>query len=163
MSARAAARFMSPETGMILWLYLAAALMLGMIIAIQPLMNAVLARAIGSPYGAAAISILVAFIGALLMILVAGRGDTSRASLSAVPWWIYLAGFIGTAFVAGGVLIAPVTGALLFFLCAIAGQLLGATLADHFGAFGLEVRPISLERLAGLALVLAGVVLVRRG
>jgi transporter family-2 protein len=136
---------------------------LGVLLAMQPLMNAVLARAIGSPYGAASISILVAFLGALAMILVTGRGDTSRAALASVPWWIYLAGFAGTAFVAGGVVIAPVTGALLFFLCVIAGQLLGATLADHIGAFGLDIRPASLTRLAGIALVLAGVVLVRTG
>jgi transporter family-2 protein len=148
---------------MTLWLYLAAALVLGVLIAVQPLMNAVLARAIGSPFGAAAISILVAFMGALVMILVTGRGDTSRAALAAVPWWIYLAGLIGTIFVAGGVVIAPVTGALLFVLCVVAGQLLGAMVADHVGAFGLDVRPASLARLAGLALVLAGVVLVRRG
>jgi transporter family-2 protein len=148
---------------MTLWLYLAAALVLGALIAMQPLMNAVLARATGSPFGAAAISILVAFMGAMVMILVTGRGDTSRAALASVPWWIYLAGLTGTAFVAGGVVIAPVTGALLFFLCIIAGQLLGATLADHFGAFGLDIRPTSLPRLAGIALVLAGVVLVRSG
>jgi transporter family-2 protein len=148
---------------MTLWLYLAAALVLGVLIAMQPLMNAVLARATGSPFGAAAISILVAFMGAMVMILVTGRGDTSRAALASVPWWIYLAGLTGTAFVAGGVVIAPVTGALLFFLCIIAGQLLGATLADHFGALGLDIRPTSLPRLAGIALVLAGVVLVRSG
>lgn len=148
---------------MILWLYLVAALALGAIVALQPLMNAVLARSIGSPSGAAGISIFVAMIGAVVLVLVAGRGEMTRATLGAVPWWIYLAGFIGTAFVAGGVVIAPVTGALLFVLCVVAGQLVGATLADHFGAFGLEVRPISLARIAGLGLVLAGVLLVRGG
>lgn len=148
---------------MTLWLYLAAALVIGAFLAMQPLMNAVLARATGSPTGAAAISVMVAFIGALALVAVAGRGDTSRAALASVPWWIYLAGFAGTAFVAGGVVIAPVTGALLFFLCIVAGQLFGAALADHFGALGLEVRPVSPTRLAGLALVLAGVVLVRSG
>lgn len=148
---------------MTLWFYLASAVVLGVLLAMQPLMNAVLARAIGSPYGAASISILVAFLAALAMIAITGRGDTSRAALASVPWWIYLAGLAGTAFVAGGVVIAPVTGALLFFLCVIAGQLLGATLADHIGAFGLDIRPASLPRLAGIALVLAGVVLVRTG
>jgi len=148
---------------MTLWLYLVASIALGVVIAMQPLMNAVLARAIGSPYGAAGISIAVALVGAIAIMAVAGRGDMSRANLVAVPWWIYLAGFAGTAFVAGGVVIAPVTGALLFFLCVIAGQLFGAAIADHLGAFGLEVRPVSLARLAGIGLVLAGVVLVRNG
>ncbi len=143
--------------------YLAAAAALGAIIAFQPLVNAILARAIGSPYGAAAISILVAALGAAAMVAVTGRGDISRATLASVPWWVYLAGFAGTLFVAGGVVIAPVTGALLFFICVVAGQLLGATLADHFGLFGLDLRPISPARLIGLALVVGGAVLVQLG
>jgi transporter family-2 protein len=143
--------------------YLFAAVAMGVLVAFQPLMNAVLARAIGSPWGAAAISLVVAGLGGVAIALVAGRGDMSRAALASVPWWIYLAGLIGAFFVAGGVVIAPVTGAQLFFISVIAGQLLGATLADHFGLFGLASRPLSLERALGLALVLAGALLVRRG
>ena len=144
-------------------LYLVAAILLGVLVAIQPLINAVLARALGSPYGAAAISIFVAAFGALVMLGVTGRGDMSRATLASVPWWVYLAGFVGTVFVAGGVVIAPITGALVFFVCVVAGQLIGATLADHFGLFGLDLRPVSVPRLIGLALVLGGVVLANRG
>jgi transporter family-2 protein len=144
-------------------LYLLAAVLLGVLVALQPLLNAVLARAIGSPYGAAAISIFVATLGAAVMLAVAGRGDMSRAALASVPWWVYLAGLVGTVFVAGGVVIAPITGALAFFVCVIAGQLLGAALADHLGLFGLSLRPISAARLVGLALVLGGVVLAQRG
>lgn len=143
--------------------YVMLAGVLGVTVSFQPLMNAVLARAIGSPFGAAAISISVAALGALVMVAVTGRGEISRATLAAVPWWIYLAGLVGTLFVAGGVVIAPVTGAQLFFVSVIAGQLIGATLADHFGLFGLDLRPISLERLLGLGLVLGGALLVQRG
>jgi transporter family-2 protein len=143
--------------------YLLAAVVMGALVSFQPLMNAVLARAIGSAYGAAAISLVVAGLGGVAIASVAGRGDMSRAALSAVPWWIFLAGLIGSLFVAGGVIIAPVIGAQLFFISVIAGQLIGATLADHFGLFGLAVRPLSLERTLGLALVVAGAFLVRRG
>ncbi len=144
-------------------IYLAAALCLGVLLAFQPLMNGILARAIGNSFGAAAISVFVAAVGALAMILVAGRGDTSRAALAAVPWWVFLAGLVGTAFVAGAVVIAPITGALVFFVCIVAGQMLGSVVADHFGLFGLDLRPVSLERLIGLALVIGGAVLVQRG
>ena len=48
--------------------YMLVAALLGVVVAFQPLMNAILARAIGSPYGAAAISIAVAGLGALAMI-----------------------------------------------------------------------------------------------
>jgi transporter family-2 protein len=97
------------------------------------------------------------------MALLTGTGEMSRATLSTVPWWVFLAGFVGTVFVAGGVVIAPVIGGLLFFACVIAGQLLGATLADHLGLFGLDVRPVSALRLLGIALVLGGALVAQRG
>lgn len=143
--------------------YMLAAIVMGGLVSIQPLINAVLARAIGSAIGAATISITVAFLGALALVAATGPGDMRLATLGAVPWWVYLAGTIGTVFVAGGVLVAPVIGALLFVVCVIAGQLTGALVADHFGAFGLAVRPVSLVRLLGLVLVLAGAVMVLRG
>ena len=143
--------------------YTIAAVLLGAIVAFQPLMNAVLARAIGSAYGAAAISIAVAALGAAMMVATVGRGDISRATLSTVPWWVFLGGLVGTLFVAGGVVIAPVTGGLVFFACVVAGQLGGAMLADHFGWFGVGVRPITLARLGGLVLVLCGALIVQNG
>jgi transporter family-2 protein len=44
----------------------------------------------------------------------------------------------------------------------IAGQLVAGMVVDHFGGFGIAPRPINLVRLLGVALVFAGVVLVRR-
>ncbi|NND89829.1 MAG: EamA-like transporter family protein, partial [Granulosicoccus sp.] len=72
-------------------------------------------------------------------------------------------GMIGVSIVAGGAALAPVTGAALFFVCLVAGQLLGAAAADHIGAFGMPVRPLSLTRIAGLLLVFFGALLVHRG
>jgi transporter family-2 protein len=148
---------------MLVWIAMLAAILLGVLVTLQPLLNGILSRALGSPFGATAISILVAGIGALVMVAVTGRGDISRATLASVPWWVYLAGLIGTVFVLGGVVIAPITGAVLFFVCIIGGQLLGALLADHFGLLGLPLRPASLERVLGLALVVGGALLAQRG
>jgi transporter family-2 protein len=144
-------------------LHMLAAVLVGMLISTQPALNGMLGRAIGSSPGATLISVGVAFLAAVAFAAVFGRGDMSRASLATVPWWVYLAGIAGMVFVAGGTIIAPVTGALVFFVCIVAGQLIGALLADHFGAFGLAVREISLVRLAGLALVILGALLVQRG
>lgn len=140
-----------------------AAIAVGALISVQPPLNAILARAVGSPFSASAISILIALISILVLLVFTGRGDLSAAALRSVPWWVYLAGVVGAIFVASGVVIAPATGALLFFVCIVGGQLLGAIIADHFGAFGLQVRPVSVQRLLGLALVLAGALLVHRG
>ncbi|MFN7231890.1 MAG: DMT family transporter [Brevundimonas sp.] len=44
----------------------------------------------------------------------------------------------------------------------IAGQLALSLVLDHFGWLGVPRQPLSLTRIAGVALVLAGVLLVRR-
>lgn len=142
--------------------YMVAAIAVGVLVAAQPPLNAIVSRAVGSAVGASAIQIFVALSCALLVIIVTGSGEINRATLSTVPWWAYLAGIFGALFVVSGVVIAPVTGALVFFVCIIAGQLLGSMLADHFGAFGLDVREVSLPRVVGFLLVLIGAVLVGR-
>jgi bacterial/archaeal transporter family-2 protein len=146
-----------------LWLGILGAVGAGVLVTFQPLMNAIIARAIGSPFGATLISLVVAVTGAFVMVAITGRGTMSRETLSTVPWWVFSAGLVGLFFVLSGVTIAPVTGALLFFVAVIGGQLLGAILADHFGLFGLTVRHVTAERLIGLAFVLGGAVLVQRG
>ncbi len=143
--------------------YMLAAILVGATVSIQPAMNAVLAKAIGSAYGASAISIAVAFASILIVIAVVGVGRVNGSTIATVPWWVFLAGVAGTIFVVGGVVIAPITGTLVFFVCIVAGQLIGSAIVDHFGTFGLAVREISAPRMAGIALVLAGAILTARG
>lgn len=145
------------------WTGMLAAAGAGVLLIFQPLMNAILARAIGSPFGATLVSLVVSVTGALVMVAITGRGTMTRETLSTVPWWVFSAGLVGLVFVLVGVTAAPVTGALVFIVCVITGQLLGALVTDHFGLFGVAVRHVSAARLVGLALVLAGAVLVQRG
>jgi bacterial/archaeal transporter family-2 protein len=44
----------------------------------------------------------------------------------------------------------------------VAGQLLLSVVLDHFGAMGMPKQPINLGRIAGIGLVIAGVLMVRR-
>jgi len=143
--------------------YMLAACGIGILFAFQPPLNAILSQALGSAFGATAISVFVAFACALAMLAATARGNLNLTGLATVPWWVYLAGVAGVLYVASGVIIAPVTGALLFFVCIVTGQLLGAMVLDHFGAFGLKVREISLLRLGGFALVMTGAFMVHRG
>jgi len=143
--------------------YMLAAVAIGAMVSAQPAWNAILARSIGSAFGAAAINTLVGFMFCLMILPVAGAGRFSTATLTGVPWWVYLGGVVGGMFVISGVVVAPVTGALVFFVCVVSGQLIGSVVADHYGAFGLEIRPASFGRLAGVGLVVAGAILVGRG
>ena len=58
-------------------------------------------------------------------------------------------------------IVGPVLGVALFFVCVVAGQLIGAALLDQFGIFGLPEKPLNIMKLLGIGLVLIGAVLVQ--
>lgn len=142
-------------------LYVVAAIAIGACVSVQPPINAVMARTLGSPMLAASISIAISLVVVLLMSLGIDGGAGDLSQVRALPWWIVVGGIVGVVFVAGGVVIAPVLGVALFFVCVVAGQMLGSTLADQVGAFGMEVKPVNLTKLVGIGLVLAGAALVQ--
>lgn len=141
--------------------YITIAIMIGASLALQPPINVVMARTLGSPLLAASISISISFIFVLLIWLTWGKGAGDLTQVKALPWWVVVGGIIGVVVVVGSIIVAPVLGIVLFFICVVAGQLLGSTLIDQFGAFGMQVKPINIKKLLGISLVLAGAVLVQ--
>jgi len=141
--------------------YLVAALVIGASLSLQPPINAVMARTLGSPLLASVVSIVISLAVVVPVWLTVGQGAGDLAQLRALPWWVLLGGVIGVVFVAGSVVVAPVLGIALFFVCVVAGQLLGATLVDHTGAFGVATKPIDAMKLVGILLVLVGATLVQ--
>lgn len=145
---------------MSLLVILALSLVCGMMIAAQAAMNTELARHLGSPAGAVLVSLATS---ALLMLpfAVAQGGRLRLDALDAVPWWAWIGGAAGAAFLTAGLLFSPRIGVALFLATAIAGQLLAAALIDHYGLLGMGTRAIDLPRVAGLLLVFAGVLVFR--
>ena len=70
-------------------------------------------------------------------------------------------GMLAAPYLIGASFLTPRLGIGLFLGAIIAGQLCGAVLLDHVGAFGAAPRPIDALRLAGIAALMLGVVLVR--
>lgn len=70
-------------------------------------------------------------------------------------------GMLATPYLLGASYLTPRLGIGLFLAAIIAGQLGGAVALDHVGAFGATPRPVDPLRLAGIALLLAGVALMR--
>jgi transporter family-2 protein len=106
-----------------------------------------------APLDRASLHIAVALIAGTALILTARGLD---------PYFIVI-GFFGLAFIVGAATLAPRLGIALFVSTIIAGQLLGALALDQVGAFGGDVRQIDMVRVAGVAALLVGVVLVRSG
>ena len=143
-------------------LYIAAAMTIGAGLSIQPPINALMARTLGSPLLAASISIAISLVLVILAWLIWGKGIGELNQVKALPWWIVVGGIVGALFVAGSLMLAPVLGVALLFACVISGQLLGSLLADQLGAFGMQIKPVNTIKLLGLCLVLAGAILVQK-
>jgi transporter family-2 protein len=129
--------------------------------ALQAPTNARLATAVASPINAA----FVSFAVGTLALAVAAAAFQTRPDMGAVrglPWWAWIGGLYGAVFVAAAAWGVPRLGVALTITLMVAGQLLIGVLIDHFGAMGVPRAPLSLGRVAGVALVIAGVVMVRR-
>lgn len=144
------------------WLPIGLTIVLGIVFAQQPVINSAVSRIVGSPVAAATFSVFITLC-CLLVMLPFSSGSLRPAVLVTLPWWTVLGGIIGVGIVAGAAALAPLTGAALFFTYLVGGQLIGAALADHFGAFGLPVKEMSVTRAGGLLLVFLGALLASRG
>lgn len=132
---------------------------IGVAFAAQPAINGAAARALASPLAATAISVAITLL-ATLAILIAFRSTPQPSAVIELPWWVALGGLIGVLVVAGGAWVAPITGVAVFFVCLVAGQLIGAVALDHFGAFGAQVREVSIVKAIGVLMTLAGAAIV---
>jgi bacterial/archaeal transporter family-2 protein len=68
---------------------------------------------------------------------------------------------MGAFYVVGSIVAAPRLGAVTLVALILAGQAVASLVVDHFGWVGFAEHPISPGRLLGVALVAAGVALVR--
>lgn len=129
--------------------------------ALQAPTNARLMGAVGSAVNAAFVSFAVGTVAlAFLALILQARPDW--AATRALPWYAWIGGLYGVIFVIAATWGVPKLGTAMTITLMVAGQLLVSLLLDHFGAFGTPQAPINLGRLAGVALVIAGVVMVRR-
>jgi transporter family-2 protein len=133
----------------------------GGMISLQAPTNAMLARAGGSPVLAALISFAVGTIALFLVYFASGKRPPI-ASFAGLPWYAWIGGLYGAVYVGVAAYAAPKIGLASLITLGIAGQIAMALWLDHVGALGLPRDPLSVGRVAGALLVIAGVVLVRR-
>jgi bacterial/archaeal transporter family-2 protein len=144
------------------YLAMLAVVLAGGATALQAPTNARLAAAVSSPVNAAFISFAVgtAALGILAAVLHTRPDVMATRSLPAYAWF---GGLYGAVFVVAAAWAVPRLGVATTITLMVAGQLMLSLVLDHFGALGVPQNPVSLTRLAGVALVIGGVILVRRG
>lgn len=146
--------------GALIWPLLGVAA--GAFVTIQAPINAALARGVGMPVAAAAISF---FVGALALAAITGLLSQSQGITlnwrAPAPWLFVAGGLLGAAFVTCTVILVPKLGAAALMAFLIAGQLVTGVILDRIGFLGLAVREITMGRIAGAAMLLAGALLIR--
>jgi transporter family-2 protein len=132
----------------------------GGLIALQPAVNAGLGRATGN-IAAALISFAVGTV--LLAVIVALGGQASGlGSTFDLPWYYLLGGVLGAAYVFTALVTVSSIGAGGVAAATITGQLTASIVLDRLGVLGLEETPVTLERVLGVLLLLAGTYLIVR-
>jgi len=168
---------------MIQLIYMIAAFLIGVGGATQTAMLGFLAKERG-PFEAAWISLLgtTAGLGALLLAR-SFRGEVVLPtpfhrtevwigtillavlllvlSVRGIAPGFMIVGLFGLAFIVGAAILIPEIGVSGFVVTYTAGTLLASLFLDHSGAFGVDVRSVTLMRGLGVGLALLGVLLVR--
>ncbi|MEO1535101.1 MAG: DMT family transporter [Planctomycetota bacterium] len=147
-------------------LLVAVAVATGMIIPLQPGINAEMRLHTQSAFTAS----LISFIGGTLVLALAVvcvrvfvRDDLPGfgAVVKSAPWWSYLGGLVGALFVTVAVVLAPRLGAAILVAGIVTGQLIGSVVIDHFGMVGFPKVQVTWPRVVGAALLIAGVLVMQ--
>jgi transporter family-2 protein len=83
------------------------------------------------------------------------------AGLADMPWWGWLGALCGATYVTTVFTAIPVIGTAAAVGLTVAGQQIASLFVDRYGWFRLPRRPVSGTRLAGVALLLAGVAVIQ--
>lgn len=143
-----------------LFLLLGIGIAAGVTITLQSILNAALGKRTGY-FGSTLVVTLVSIAFVVLLILLFPQ----EANLQNVPrlsdWYLYLGGVLGILIVLAPILLVPRIGATFTLSTLVIGQLVSAFIIDQFGLFGMPRVEISIARIVGLVLLLAGAYLIR--
>jgi bacterial/archaeal transporter family-2 protein len=138
------------------------AVMAGVSIVVQQALNANLRVALNSAAWSGFISYFVGIVSMALLALALRDPIPSTIVAARIPWWAWSGGLFGAIFIGAAIFLVPQLGAATFIALLIAGQMIASVTFDHFGWLGLAQRSIDLPRLVGVALLIGGVILIRR-
>jgi bacterial/archaeal transporter family-2 protein len=103
----------------------------------------------------------VVWAGTFFLLLATG-GPRALRDLPGAPAHHYIAGLCGFVVIASVTFVLPRLGAAVTLALMVLGQGAMALALDHFGLWGLPAAPVSPTRLAGVAFLVLGILLLRR-
>ena len=143
-----------------LWIMAALTFIGGVLNTVQSGSNATLAKTLHQPILAA---LVVTVVNGALYLAVApflGLGLPKSGAFAAVPWWGWLGGLFGGAYVLCTIFFAEKLGAGIFVGLTVTAGIVTSVIMDHYGLLGFKPHPASWPRIIGAALMLGGLALV---
>jgi len=138
-------------------------LLTGALLPIQAILNTRLGKQTGGPLMGSLLSFIVGLICLLVLNLVTNTSAVVNLKPATVmPWYIWLGGFLGAIFVGYITWVNQQQGVALTFALVVSGQVFCSLAIDHFGLLGSAVRTITLEKILGAVLIIAGIVLIKK-
>ena len=149
-----------PDLGASVWVYRLLGVAIGVGSAMQAAINGYVGTLAGSPLFASEINLLVGAVILLVAVLCTSPRQLVTP-LKPAPWWMWLGGVVGAIFVIGGAGLTPILGTATTVIAFNAGTIASGQLMESVGAFGARRVPMDGVRLVGLAIIFAGVLMVR--
>ena len=138
--------------------YAVLAIVAGIAVALQGATNQGLQKSAGIGPALVANTVIV-LVGTLGLWIATGARTTFFPAEAS--WPFYLGGAFGFIVIAAAVLVFPRLGAAYAIALMVCGQFLAAMIIDHYGLLGMETNPVTPQRVIGVLLVVAGVVVFR--
>jgi transporter family-2 protein len=133
----------------------------GAFIPVMAILNGRLGKSMGEALHASVILFGVGFLFCLTVALVLTKSLPHATDLANAKPIEYLGGFIVGFYVISATLLAPRIGLANFIVCAVSAQIIISVVIDHFGLLGAMVRPVSMTRLIGIGLLIAGIIVTQ--
>jgi bacterial/archaeal transporter family-2 protein len=141
---------------------MAFALIAGALIPLQLIFNGQLGGVTKNAFTASLIVFLIGALTLCAIVLALRPTFPALAELASAPKTIWLGGLIATFYIIAVVVVTPRLGVGLTVSLILIAQLASGMALDHFGVFGNPQRSLTLLRGLGLAMMVGGIVLIRK-
>ena len=131
----------------------------GLAVGVQGPIVSQMSQRIGTMAGTFIVHVSGAILSGAILLALGGEKIGNWRNLS---WYMFLSGSFGVVLYLTLNQTMPRLGATTALALIIIGQLTMGIIIDHFGLFGVSVRPVDLMRLAGAGLLIAGGYLIIR-
>lgn len=141
--------------------FLLLAVVAGAALPLQAALNTKLGAAVDSATYATLLSFIVGALAVGIYVLLARVELANVQNAFNGHWSIWTGGLLGAFYVISLIILTPKLGVALTLGLTVAGQMSFSLIMDHYGWLGLDVQHIDWGKVAGVALIIGGVWLLR--